>query len=214
MLQNIKIFDLGLCDYKDALAFQEEVFAQVKDSLLESALIVCRHHPVITLGRAAKKTNVLAGITQLQASNIPVYEVPRGGDVTYHGPGQLIAYPVFNLALIKKDIHYFLRLLEDTAIDMLAGFNIRGERKQGFTGVWVGEEKISSIGIAIKNWVSFHGISLNVKKDDLGNFSFIRPCGMDIKMTCLESLAQGTIDFDEVKDSLIAGFNKTFVISE
>jgi lipoate-protein ligase B len=125
----------------------------------------------------------------------------RGGDITYHGPGQLVMYPVVDLQKLYKDVHLFLRCLEDVVIEILGTFNIRGERKEGFTGVWVGAKKICSIGIGVRNWVTFHGAAINVKKDDLGGFSFMRPCGLDIEMTSVEGETGLVFSVDEIKPS-------------
>jgi len=199
----IEIFDLGLIDFKSAYAFQKSIFEDVKSGKIDSALITCSHPPVLTLGRQIKPQNILASADELRRNGISVEQIERGGDVTYHGPGQLIAYPLFNLALYRKDIHWFLRKLETVIINLLAGFGIEAERRQGLTGVWVGEKKIASIGIAIRSWITFHGLSINIKKDDLANFRLIRPCGMDIEMTSMESVLGDDIEISAVKEVLI-----------
>jgi lipoate-protein ligase B len=131
--------------------------------------------------------------------------------VTYHGPGQVTAYPIFDLHYLKKDINFFLRNLEQVVIDLLWDFGIKGTRVSGLTGVWVDKQKIASIGIAIKQWITFHGLSLNLKKADLANFSFIRPCGMDIEMTSLETLIDRPIEINDIKQALIHKFRDTLV---
>lgn len=204
------IVDLGLTDFKKAWAAQNEIFDKVKTNSLHAALILCRHHPVITLGRSAKKENIKAPLDELQIKKIPVYAIERGGDVTYHGPGQLTAYPIFNLALIKKDIHQFLRRLEDTAVNFLSELGIEAVTHKGITGVWIGQKKIASIGIAVKNWITFHGMSINIKKDDLDNFRLIRPCGMDIEATCVETAICKDIDINTLKENLIQKFKAAF----
>lgn len=199
----IKIFDLGLVEFKNAWEFQKEIYSAVKNNNLYSALILCRHYPVITLGRLTNKKNVLSSSEQLSKRGISVYETDRGGDVTYHGPGQLILYPILNLKFFKKDLHFFLRSMENLAIRILAELGIVGERKVGLTGVWCENNKIASIGIAIRNWITYHGLALNIKSDDLFNFSLIRPCGMDIMMTSVESVLKRKIEFEQVKKILI-----------
>lgn len=194
----VEIFDLGLIDYWPALLVQQEAFKAVKAGYLKSALIICRHYPAITLGRQAAKSNILIPEAELTDKGISVYQVERGGDVTYHGPGQLVIYPVLNLADYKKDIHWFLRQCEEAAINLLANFGVQGERIVGKTGVWVDGEKICSIGIAIRNWITFHGLSINIKQDDLANFSLIRACGMDIKMTSLETILGRNIEITDI----------------
>ena len=209
-----KVFDLGLIDFQKAWQIQKEVFTGVKIGLLNSAIILCQHHPVITLGRLAKRDNILLSQRELSVKGIRSYEIERGGDVTYHGPGQLTAYPIFNLNYFKKDIHLFLRQLEKVVIDFLSDFGINGLRHNGLTGVWVGKQKIASIGIAIKNWIAFHGLSINIKKDDLDNFRLIRPCGLDIEMTSLETILDRNVEINELKENLINKFTDIFLMSD
>lgn len=205
-----RVFNLALVDFKKSWQFQKKIFKEVKNNYLQAALILCRHNPVITLGRLGKKENIKVSMHELKNRGIDIYEIDRGGDVTYHGPGQLIAYPIFNLYHLKKDIHFFLRQLEETIIDFLSDFGIKGVRYKGLTGVWIGKQKISSIGIAVKNWISFHGVSLNIKKDDLNNFYLIKPCGMDIQMTSMESILDRNVEIDDIKDRLIEKFKNNF----
>lgn len=202
----VEIFDLGLVEFKTAWGFQKEIHSAVKNSGLSSALIFCQHYPVITLGRRANKRNILASKQELEIRGIRMYEIERGGDVTYHGPGQLITYPVFDLNSFKKDIHWFLRQLENIIIACLFDFGVKGQRLTGLTGVWVDNRKIASIGIAIRNWITFHGLSINVKKDDLDNFCLVRPCGMDTEMTTLENVSGRNFRIDEIKENLIRKF--------
>ena len=192
-----------MVDFVKGLDFQREIFQRVKDEEFKAALIFCSHNPVITLGRSSGKNNILADRAELKKNNIEVFEIERGGDVTYHGPGQLMVYPVFNLAYFKKDLHFFLRKLEETAISALEAFDIKGERIKGKTGVWVGPEKIASIGIAVKQWISFHGLAINVKKSGLDNFALIKPCGMDIMMTSMETILGKDIEIDAVKEAIV-----------
>ena len=201
---DLKIIDLGLIDFKYAWARQKELFREVKEGSLRSGLIVCQHHPVITVSRRADRNNILVSREALKDKGIAIYEVERGGDVTYHGPGQFIAYPVFNLNYFKKDIHWFLRHLEELIIRCLNNSGIKGERAAGKTGVWAGKLKIASIGIAVRNWITFHGLSINVKSSDLTNFSLIRPCGMDIMVTSIESQTRKIVCMEEFKRSFLS----------
>ncbi len=206
MVPEYKIVDLGLVEYSEALQAQEEFFNEIKSGSLKSILVFCRHYPVITYGRGAKSGNLKADEPVLSGRGIKFYPADRGGDVTYHGPGQLVVYPVFNLEFFKKDLHYFLRFLEKTVIAVLAEFGIRGSAQEGLTGVWVEGKKISSIGIKVRNWISYHGLALNVKNGDLDNFSLIRPCGMDIEMTSMETILKKEIYFEDIKKSFIRRF--------
>ncbi len=186
-MRQLEIIDLGLIDFRRAWYFQREVFKGVKAGIIPSTLVFCQHNPVITLGSQGKREHIKIGLAELELRGIEIYEIERGGGVTYHGPGQIVVYPIFNLCHLKKDIHWFLRLLEELIMQSLEGFGIKGERREGLTGVWVNGRKIASIGIAIRNWITFHGLSVNIKRDDLANFSLIRPCGMDIMVTSMES---------------------------
>ena len=168
-----KIIDLGLLEFSKALQLQKEYFEEIKSGSLKSVLIFCRHYPVITFGRGAKSGNLKVAKQALSGRGIAVYPADRGGDVTYHGPGQLVVYPLFNLEFFRKDLHYFLRFLEETVIAVLSEFGINGSSREGLTGVWVEGKKISSIGIKVRNWISYHGLALNVKNEDLDNFSLI-----------------------------------------
>lgn len=202
-----KILDLGLVDYSKALQLQKDNFELIRSGSLKSVLLFCRHHPVITLGRSAKINNIKVDLKSLSGRGIQVYPVERGGDVTYHGPGQLVIYPIVHLEAFKKDIHFFLRRLEQTVIMVLEEFGIPACFKPGFTGVWVKERKICSIGITVKNWISYHGLALNVFKSDLANFSLINPCGMDIEMTSMETILNRKIKFSDVQKTFIRRFD-------
>jgi lipoate-protein ligase B len=193
-----KVFDLGIVDFEEAFEFQKRLHEQVRSGLLESAVILCRHHPVITLGRSARKENINVPLSVLSAKGIAVTGANRGGDVTYHGPGQLIVYPIINLNVFQRDIHLFLRKLEEFALTVLREFGVAAGLRGGLTGVWAGNDKIASIGIAVKNWISLHGLAINIQESDLANFYFIRPCGMDIKMTSLESVLKSGLSMEEV----------------
>ncbi len=208
----INIFDLNLVDFECAWKFQKQIFTQVQNNSLRHALILCRHKPVITLGRAGHKENILATKEELERKGISVYAIERGGDVTYHGPGQLTVYPVCNLTFLKKDIHWFLRLLEEALICWISDFGIKAERNPGYSGVWVEGKKIASIGIAIRHWITFHGISINIKKSDLDNFKLIKPCGLNVEMTCLEAILDRELDIENIKNSLINQFRDTLPI--
>ena len=206
----LNIFNLGLIPFEEGLSFQKELHSRAKENNLAQGLIFCRHLPVITLGRSTDKKNILASEEELHRRMIKVIRTESGGDATSHGPGQAIIYPVLNLNNFKKDIHWFLRGLEEVIISYLLGCGLKAERLPGFTGVWVNHRKISSIGIAIKNWTTFHGVSLNLLNSDLANYKLIRPCGMDISMTSLEDELGRSIDFKEAEEKLAGKFSEVF----
>lgn len=210
-MRNLEILDLGLIDFRRAWYFQREVFKGVKAGILPSTLIFCQHNPVITLGSQGKRENIRVSPAELELRGIEIYEIERGGDVTYHGPGQIIAYPIFNLCTLKKDIHWFLRKLEDIMISFLSDFGVVGVKRNGLTGVWVDNEKIASVGVAVRNWITFHGMSINIKKSVLHNFNLIKPCGMEVEITSLESVLGRLISIDQAKKSLIEHFRQTFL---
>jgi lipoate-protein ligase B len=193
-----EIFDLGLIEYKKAWDFQKEIFQKIKNCSLRSGFIICSHYPVITLGRNAKKGSLKFSEADILGKGVEILPVDRGGDVTYHGPGQITVYPICQLSYFRRDLHYFLRCLEDFMIGVLSEFNVVSVKRPGLTGVWVKNKKISSLGIAVRNWISYHGLSVNVKKDDLEGFSLIRPCGMDIEMTSMESVVDSDISLEQV----------------
>ena len=206
---NFQIFDLGISDYNTSLKFQKETFLKVQSKLIPAGLIINRHNPVITLGRLADRNNILASDELLLKNNIRVINSARGGDVTYHGPGQLTIYPIFDLKDLTKDVHLFIRFLEQIVIDFLSNIGVSARRIEGKSGVWIENKKIASVGISVRQWITFHGISLNITREDLKNFKLIRPCGMDVQMTCLESELNRAVSIDELKNSFIEQFKQT-----
>jgi lipoate-protein ligase B len=197
-----EIFDIGLVSYASGLAFQQELFTRVQNADIGGAVVFCEHFPVITLGRSAKKENIKLKSHELHEKGIELIEAKRGGDVTYHGPGQLVVYPVVNLSHFAKDIASFMKGLEDAAVSMLECFGIGAERKAGARGVWVNGLKIASLGIAVKQWITLHGLALNVTRDVLRNFEYIRPCGMDIRMSSMETVLHRSVAMNEVKAAM------------
>ncbi|MFH1202226.1 MAG: lipoyl(octanoyl) transferase LipB [Candidatus Omnitrophota bacterium] len=213
---SIRVIDLGLIEFLKAHKIQKHLVDELKSNGWHDTLIICEHPPTITLGRKTRLENLLADEKTLKERKISVFRADRGGDVTYHGPGQIIAYPIFDLRRYKKDIHWFLRKLEEITIDFLWRYKISGERKKGFTGVWVGNKKIVSIGIGISNWITFHGLAINVKTN-LEYFSLIKPCGLKVEMTSMEAISGKNYNLTEVKPVLLRtieqGFNHRFTNS-
>lgn len=210
-MRQLEIIDLGLIDFRRAWYFQREVFKGVKAGIIPSTLVFCQHNPVITLGSQGKREHINVGLAELELRGIEIYEIERGGDVTYHGPGQIVVYPIFNLRHLKKDVHWFLRKLEDIVVDFLSDFGARGVRRFGLTGVWVNDRKIASIGVAIKDWITFHGISINIKKSVLKNFDLIKPCGLEIEATSLENALGRIISIKEAQKCLLEQFKRAFL---
>lgn len=191
----------GRIAYADAhAAMRARLEARVKDQVPD-ALILCEHDPVYTLGRRrGAEANVLA------AGEVPVIPVERGGDVTFHGPGQVVAYPVLRLPPHRQDLHAWLRGLEDVLIATLAGFGVAGGRDARNTGVWVEGRKIAAIGVACRSWVTWHGVALNVRTD-LSYYRRINPCGLDPELTTsLEQVLDPCPSWDEAADALARAF--------
>ena len=202
--------DLGLADYETSLSLQRELAKDISLGKRASTLLFCEHNPVITLGRLADKKNILIPDKELKERGITIRNVTRGGDVTLHLPGQLVVYPIFDLRLLGRDLHSFLRGLERAAVLLLRSYGIGAETKSGLTGVWSGNKKIASIGIAVSHWIAYHGMSINVACD-LNLFSLIRPCGQDIMMTSIlnENAAEAP-DMGAVKKRAADKFYEVF----
>jgi len=199
----------GRLHYERALALQERLLEQ-RSRQDEDFLILLEHFPVITFGRAAGEANLLCSGQELTRRGIDVVRTGRGGDVTYHGPGQLVGYPIVDLNREGRDIHRFLRRLEEVLIRTLAAFNLPGERISGKTGVWVEGEKIASIGIGVRRWISWHGFALNLS-GDLSGFRNIIPCGLTgVTMASMEGLLGRSISAGEVQQRLILAFSEVF----
>jgi len=167
----------GLVRYGDALRMQRERRAAVEQGLKGNALFLLEHAPVITLGVKAEQGHILGSSEELAAAGVEVCESDRGGDVTYHGPGQLVAYPVLDLTLWRPSIRWYLRALEEVVIRQLACYGLEAGRREGFTGVWVADTKVAAIGVSIHQWVTCHGVALNVDPD-MAHFGLIVPCGI------------------------------------
>jgi len=193
---------LGLIGYAEAYALQQRVEAARKAGAIEDVLLLCEHPHVITLGRSGKRENLLASEHVLRQKGVEFHASNRGGDITYHGPGQIVGYPILNLGAIRRDVVWYVRTLEEAMIRATAEFGIAAERVAGKTGIWVRagntEEKLAAIGVHISRWITSHGFAYNVSTD-LRNFDLIVPCGIaDRKATSLEKLLERTVDENEV----------------
>ena len=162
---------LGRTRYEDAHALQRELLAARIEGRIADTLVLTEHLPVVTVGRGAD-------LADAAAAGLPVVEVERGGEATYHGPGQLVAYPILQLPEGRRDLHRYLRDLEEVVLRVLAELGVEGSRREGLTGVWIGDRKVCSIGVAVRRWVTWHGLALNVHTD-LAAFAGFRPCGLD-----------------------------------
>ncbi len=211
------LVDLGFMPYREAWDFQRKVWQKRVEDEIPNTLIFVEHDHVITKGRSTKEENILVTPEELDQEGVGCYEVERGGDVTYHGPGQLIGYPIFKLERGIIGVRPFVAKIEESLVDAMNGFGIdafasmRSERGQP-VGVWVGQDKLAAIGVAIKRWTSFHGFALNVSPE-LDMFSLIVPCGLKNKgITSMEKILGKKPDFNEVKDKVRRAFEVGFDI--
>ena len=209
-MHECRVMDLGVIDYIEALDVQRRIVKDVISGKAPSTLLTCEHPHVITLSRRSRRENIVAGEAKLKKWGVGVCCADRGGDVTYHGPGQIVLYPIFDLRKEKKDLHLYLRNLEQVVINTLKGnFGLNAHRKVGMTGVWVGPYKVASIGIGVKGWVSYHGFALNVKTDKK-YFSLIKPCGLDVSMASINDFFDDDVTVESVRDMLIENIKDVF----
>ena len=191
--------DLGLIDFGEAWAIQEQMAAEVAASNIPETLLLLEHPPVYTIGSGGNDANILD-------SSVQAVRINRGGDVTWHGPGQVVGYPLVDLARRGRDLHRYLRFLEEFLISTAADYGISACRIQGKTGIWVDEGKLAAIGVGVRRWVTMHGFALNVT-NDLAPFSAINPCGMaDCRVTSLGALSHRAPEVGDVKVNIAARF--------
>lgn len=219
----MKVLDLGLRDYGEVWRLQKELVAQRRAGQIPDTLIIVEHPPVFTVGRGGRPSSpspLFPSPSQGRGSGsegegagwgrVRAFIVERGGDVTFHGPGQLVGYPIMDLKHRGRNVHRFLRDLEEVLIHTLRDFSLEAQRRPGLTGIWVGPKKIASIGIAVRHWVSYHGFALNVSVD-LSYFCLIRPCGLDGDvMTSMSELLSKEISVAEVKPYLLHHWREVF----
>lgn len=202
--------DLGFRDYLEAYRIQQALNRRRAAGVIRDVLILVEHNPTLTLGRSGGFQNIVVPQEQLANQGISLYEVERGGDVTYHGPGQLVGYPILDLKPRDKDLHRYVRQLEEVIIKSLAGYGVRAGRREGYPGVWVGREKIAALGVAVKKWVTMHGFALNISCN-LEHFRLIVPCGIaGCGVTSLASLLGREPDFLQVAQLVKDKFAEVF----
>ncbi len=198
----LRYCDLGTVGYAECTEFQKKLVELRFQNKIEDTLLLLEHNPVITIGTSGGRENLLAESDRLKAAGIELFNTNRGGNITYHGPGQIVGYPIFNLKDHGRDAHLFLRNLEQVVIDFLCGLGIHGERLPGLTGVWVGDDKICSMGIAVRRWVSWHGFALNIHPN-FEHWALIHPCGLVGRhVTSVEKLSGHPVDMGDVKRSI------------
>ena len=214
MSHELAVVGLGRMPYAEALSAQREIAQRrIAKELDRALLLLVEHAPVVTVGRSSTQQHLLAAPDALAARGVELFEIERGGDVTFHGPGQLVGYPIFDLSEHRRDLHWFLRQIEAALLHALASLGVPGERREGYTGVWTNGRKIASIGIHVKQWVTWHGFALNVTTD-LSFFDLIVPCGIkDVVMTSVQrELAERTPRdvWTRAADAIVLGFGETF----
>ena len=206
----VQLLDIGLQKYIDAWNLQKQLFEEVTAKREKNYLILTEHSPVITLGKSSDEKNIVTNHNILESKNIDVVEIDRGGDVTFHGPGQIVGYPILNLNDFKKDIHWYLRSIEEVIIQTLSHFEISAGRIKDLTGVWVNNQKICAIGVKVTRWVTMHGFALNVSTQ-LDNFNHIIPCGINDKsVTSMQEITNQDFLMEKVKDKICESFKTVF----
>ncbi|MDD5764774.1 MAG: lipoyl(octanoyl) transferase LipB [Candidatus Marinimicrobia bacterium] len=208
--QKIDVIDLGLCPYGKTWEIQKRLHADRLAGKISDTLILVEHPHVYTLGKNADARHLIASEEYLKNRGIEIFNVDRGGDITYHGPGQLVGYPIFNLKDHKESIAWYVNSVEELLIRMLAKFNIQSERIKGLTGIWVGDKKIAAIGMRVARWVTMHGFALNVSTD-LSFYSGIIPCGIATKGVTRMCDLNPAVSIEEVKAAVVEEFIRQFM---
>lgn len=209
MPNELTVINWGRLAYGAVLARQEEAVRLRAEGKITDTLFLVEHPPVITFGRGGKAEHLLASKDELARRGVELFNISRGGDVTFHGPGQLVAYLIADLTARGRDLHRFLRELEEAVIVFLTKYNLKGERIAGKTGVWVEGRKICAMGVAVRNWVTFHGLALNVSTA-LDYFSLIVPCGLPDPVTTMELELKEKVDFEKTKKHLAVSIAAVF----
>lgn len=205
-----QLLTLDLLPYDEALALMRGLVDLKHRGEHPEILIILEHEPVLTMGRASKGSDILVSKETLANKGIAVHKVERGGLITYHGPGQIVVYPIFNLRVLKLGVVDLVQGLERIVLDTLSDFSIKGELKKGYRGVWVDREKIASIGIAVSRGISFHGLALNYDPD-LSHFDLINPCGLNgVRMTSMSKILGTPIDPSSLRETMTAHFKRYF----
>ena len=197
--------------YESAFTLQRRCVENLRVSGEDSGLLILiEHPPVLTIGRSGTDANIVVPREQLEREGVAVYESNRGGDITYHGPGQIVGYPIIPLAFHGKDIHRYMRTLEGILMDTLSDYDIPSSRKEGYTGVWTPRGKIVSIGVAVRHWITYHGFALNVAPN-MAHFGLIHPCGLvGVQMACMRDFLGDAPTRCDVEDAIGRHFSKAF----
>jgi len=209
-LKQITSIDIGRTRYADAWDLQGKLFDMRRERRTGDMLLYTEHNHVYTIGKGGDQNHLLATKSELEEGGVDVFQIDRGGDITYHGPGQIVGYPIIDLQEYRTDLHWYLRSLEDVVIRAIREYGLEGGREDGMTGVWVGGEKIAAIGVKVSRWITMHGFALNVNTD-LSKFGRIIPCGIFHKgVTSMERMLGRRVEMSDVHDSLDKAFESVF----
>jgi len=212
--RKLNFCDLDFIDYKEAWDLQKEVLTLRSGGKVNDVLFLLEHPHTYTLGKVADKRNLISSKEYLEKNKISVYDIDRGGDITYHGPGQIVGYPIIDLKSWVMDTHKYLRALEEVIIETCAEYGVKGTRNPKYTGVWIEDRKIAAIGIKVSRWITMHGFAFNINTD-LDLFNGIIPCGIsDKEVTSLGKEINKDISISEVKEKLVNNFKNIFEYKE
>lgn len=211
-MKNFYVIKLnGLTGYGDGLELQKKVFDIVSMAEADGVLILLQHKPTFTIGRNGGQENLLVSKEMLNEYGIELHEANRGGNITYHGPGQLVGYPIFNLKMLEKNVIWYVRKLEEALIRTLSSYELNGDRKSEYPGVWIGDGKIAAIGVHAKKWITTHGFAFNIAVNK-EHFGLINPCGIkEFGVASLDDYLDG-LEFNDVVDRVETAFEEVFEI--
>jgi len=212
-LKTITSYNIGLTRYAEAWDLQRKLFDLRHERRTGDLLLYTEHRHVYTIGKGGDENHLLATESELAEGGVDVFQIDRGGDITYHGPGQIVGYPIIDLQDYRTDLHWYLRCLEEVIIRAIRGYGLEGKREEGMTGVWVGGEKVAAIGVKVSRWITMHGFALNVNTD-LTKFGRIIPCGIFHKgVTSMEQVLGKRLELGEIHESLDRAFETVFGVS-
>ncbi len=208
-MKDVTYLALGRMDYARAYALQHELHRMRCQGEIGDIVITVEHDPVFTIGRSGSRANIRVSDSERERAGIPVYEIERGGDITYHGPGQLVCYPIIDLRDYGRDIKRYISSLEAAMIDLCGDYGVDATRRAGYPGVWVKDRKIASVGVSVRHWVTLHGLAFNVDVNK-EHFAMINPCGLPIEMVSLVDLTPKDVTMDRVTAGLLEHMKSVF----
>ena len=208
-MKDVIHLELGRMDYARAYALQHELHRMRCQGEIGDIVITVEHDPVFTIGRSGSRANIRVSDSERERAGIPVYEIERGGDITYHGPGQLVCYPIIDLRDYGRDIKWYISSLEAAMIDLCGDYGVEATRRAGYPGVWVKDRKIASVGVSVRHWVTLHGLAFNVDVNK-EHFAMINPCGLPIEMVSLVDVSHEDVTMPRVIEALLGHMRDIF----